>query len=132
MGMSFIKRLCANEENKMNLILTLIIPLFITAIPLIFLQVFGRPQSANSSIGATLTITGLATLLGMITPFLAASFCAVNLAGPNTKDELHCVPISIVYLPLGYIITLATLFLGIYYSIIIKKRSKTAPNPNIG
>lgn len=116
-------------KNRMNLIFTLLLPLFITAVPLLFLQVFGRPQLARGSTGATLAITGMATLLGIFTPVLAAFVGVSSLPRPERGYELRCFPVSVLYLPLGYAITLVTLVLGVYYSIIVKKRRKHVRQP---
>lgn len=108
----------------MSWIFTLVMPLLITLLPVGFLLVFAKPLSATHRLKSTLIISAMAVISGLITPFLASVVCASNLAATLPNDEPRCVTGAVIFLPIGGLMTLVTLVLAVFYSILANKKGK--------
>jgi hypothetical protein len=87
----------------------LLLPLIITALPMLLMLVIYRLQSKISSFWLTLSAVIPVVLIGFFTPFFAIS---VSVNG-FTQNGIRCATGAAVFLPVGGAFTFVTIILGI-------------------
>lgn len=98
----------------MHTILTLVVPLAVTSLPLLVFIRISRLQIIRSSTPLLgLAILG-SLLIGYLSSGLAVLLCANALSAGMHSSGPSCVTGAIIFFPIGGLFSLATLLLGLY------------------
>ncbi|WP_420147929.1 hypothetical protein [Spirosoma sp.] len=93
------------------------IPLLITSIPLVVFLFLSQLERIKESSGLIFLTTVFSTFIGWWTPFLGMLICSYFLASSMPDDKPKCVTGAVLFLFLGYLITGATLLIGLGTSV---------------
>ena len=103
-------RLCEWRNRRLNMnFKILILPLIITALPMLLMLIIYRLQNKVSSFWLTLSAVIPVVLIGFFTPFFAIFVSANGIA----QSGIKCASGAAVFLPVGGAFTFATIILGV-------------------
>lgn len=102
-----------------------VIPLIISAIPLLIMVGIYKFQKEINSYLLILGFSLLTLFIGFVTPFYAIIFCANALAQNMPNDKPKCVTGASVFLLVGFTFTFITFILAIVCCINSYKKSES-------
>ena len=102
-----------------------LIPLIISAIPLLIMLGIYKLQKAINSFWLILSFSSLTVLMGFVTPFYAIMLCANALAQNMPNNQPKCVIGAAIFLLVGFAFTFTTFILAIICCINSYKRECT-------
>ncbi|QMU29768.1 hypothetical protein [Adhaeribacter radiodurans] len=97
----------------MTLINTLLVPLIISGLPLISILTLSRIKNIKESFVLTAITTIIAVLIGFATPIYACLVSAKGLLQNQSVNQSNCVTGSAIFLPIGVLMTISALVLGV-------------------
>lgn len=109
----------------MKMLLGLLLPLIIITSPLIAQIYFGKKARRNGDLNAVIIIGIVILLAGLFTPVIATFISACGLSWNAT--EPICVIGAGSFLFFGYVATIITIPLSIYYVVTTRVRKNIRP-----
>lgn len=95
---------------------TLIVPLFVTVLPLISVIWLARSRQVRESVWLLCTNAVLNTGLGLITTLLAMMICGGTIAYGTTGNAPECNMGPVLFMPIGIFFTILTFLTGLYFA----------------
>lgn len=101
----------------MTLINTFLVPLIISGIPLIAILTLSSIKNIKKSFVLTAITTIMAVFIGFATPVYACLVSAKGLLQNQPVNQSSCVTGAAIFFPIGVMITISALALGVNNSI---------------